>query len=245
MKSLLTQKTPLALLLITALAGLQGCGDDKKKTESNAGAPAATAEVKDAKPTSATDGAIVITEEDYLKAAREAYPYDGEEAFQERVVNDKTLAICNATKDNPNEAQAKEILAYEQSKIIYPADNQLYGDWKKGKHWSEDTHGGRIGFADFDDPKMLNGANCYACHAIDPGFPGAGNMGPSLTDYGMRGKTPEMVKYTYDKIYSAKATNPCSLMPRFGGKGHLLTPEQVADITAFLLDAESPVNKHN
>lgn len=242
MNLLLTKKTPLALLLLTALSGLQGCGDDKPKTAAVADAPAVSADTQKAP---ASDATITITEADYLKAAKEAYPYDGEEAFQERVVNDKTLAICNATKDQPNDAQTQEILAYEQGKIIYPANNELYGDWKKGKHWAEDTHGGRIGFADFDDPKMLNGANCYACHAIDPNFPGAGNMGPSLTDYGMRGKTPEMVKYTYDKIFSAKASNPCSLMPRFGGKGHLLTPEQIADITAFLLDAESPVNKHN
>jgi sulfur-oxidizing protein SoxX len=33
-------------------------------------------------------------------------------------------------------------------------------------------------------------------------------------------------------------------MPRFGnGEGHLLTPEQIADIVAFLLDPESPVNQ--
>jgi len=31
-------------------------------------------------------------------------------------------------------------------------------------------------------------------------------------------------------------------MPRFGHNGWL-TPEQVADLVAFLLDAESPVNK--
>lgn len=199
MKNLLTKKTPLAMLLTLAVLSQYGCGEDKKAAETTAPA-AATAE--------AASGTIVITEADYLKAA-------------------------------------KEIVDYEQGNIKYPANNQLYGDWKQGKFWAEDTHGGRIGFADFDDPKHLNGANCYACHAIDPGFLGAGNMGPSLTDYGMRGKSVEMIKYTYDKIYSAKATNPCSLMPRFGGKGHLLTPEQIADITAFLLDAESPVNKHN
>jgi sulfur-oxidizing protein SoxX len=241
MKNLLTKKTPLALLLAAAVLSQYGCGEDKKKTETAESSAPATQEVAQTKQSDA----IVITEADYLKAAKEAYPYDGEEAFNERVVNDKTLTICNATKDQPTDAQAKEIVDYEQGNIKYPANNQLYGDWKQGKFWSEDTHGGRIGFADFDDPQHLNGANCYACHAIDPGFPGAGNMGPSLTDYGLRGKSPEMIKYTYDKIYSAKATNPCSLMPRFGGKGHLLTPEQIADITAFLLDPESPVNKHN
>ena len=46
----------------------------------------------------------------------------------------------------------------------------------------------------------------------------------------------------YDKIYNAHAHYPCSLMPRFGHNGRL-TPEQVADLVAFLLDGESPLNK--
>ncbi|MCH9741773.1 MAG: sulfur oxidation c-type cytochrome SoxX [Proteobacteria bacterium] len=239
--TLAKKQVSLALLLAAAVSMQYGCngGDDKKASnaaDTNQAAQANTA------PANA-GGAIVITEADYIKAAKEAYPYNGDEAFNERVVNDKTLTICNATKDQPSDAQAKEILDFEQSRIQYPADGNMYGDWKKGKFTAEDTHGGRIGFADFDDPSHPNGANCYACHAIDPNFPGAGNMGPSLTSYGLRGKSPEMIKYTYDKIYSAKASNPCSLMPRFGGKGHLLTPDQVADITAFLLDPESPVNQ--
>lgn len=243
MNALLTKKTPLALLLAAAMLSQYGCGEDKKKVETS-NAPTAAVSAPAVSTTDKKTEAIVITEADYLKAAKEAYPYDGDKAFNERVVNDKTLAICNATKDAPSEAQAQEIVAFETARIQYPADNKLYGDWVKGKEWVEGVHGGRIGFADGDDPHHPNGANCYACHAMAPDFPGAGNMGPSLTDYGLRGKSAEMIKYTYDKVYSSKALNPCSLMPRYGGEGHLLVPEQVADIVAFLLDAESPVNKH-
>ena len=51
-----------------------------------------------------------------------------------------------------------------------------------------------------------------------------------------------MQKYTYNKIFNAKAYNACSEMPRFG---HVdaLKPEQIKDLVALLLDPESPVNK--
>lgn len=162
-------------------------------------------------------------------------------------LNDPTLAACNESGDSPSDAQVGAILQREQASIAYPADGRLMGDWKKGKDWAEQTHGGRIGvpgFADADDPRHLNGANCYACHAIDPAFPQAGNMGPPLSGYGsVRGISPEIVKYTYDKVFNAKATNPCSLMPRYGGPSRLLTAQQVADIVAFLLSPASPVNR--
>jgi len=188
-----------------------------------------------------------ISDEVFLKAAKESF-YLNDPAEFERFI-DPTLEICNKTNDRPNAEQAKEIMEREQQSIIYPKDNKLMGDWKKGQQWAEMTHGGRIGypgFIDADDPNKPGGANCYACHAIDPNFPQHGNMGPSLTNYGVRGTSEAMVKYTYDKIYNAKAFIPCSLMPRYGGEPgsiRLLTPEQVADIVAFLLSPESPVNK--
>ena len=162
-------------------------------------------------------------------------------------LNDPTLAVCNATKDSPSEKQVLAIMKRETQAIVYPKSGQLMGDWRKGKQWSEETHGGRIGvpgFRDADNPHHANGANCYACHAIDPNFPQAGNMGPPLVQYGaLRPATPEIVKYTYDKVFNSKSMNPCSLMPRYGGNGRLLTPEQVADIVAFLMSPDSPVNK--
>jgi sulfur-oxidizing protein SoxX len=68
-------------------------------------------------------------------------------------------------------------------------------------------------------------------------------MGSSLQGYGkLRGNSEPIVKYTYEKIYNAKAYNACSSMPRLGHKG-ILSPQQVADLTAYLLDPASPINQ--
>lgn len=190
------------------------------------------------------EGLPKITEKDFSKAVHKSFyvsnPHQWKRFF------DKTLEICNATDSQPSAAQAQDILNREQKSIVYPKDGKLMGDWKAGEKWAEGVHGGRIGypgFHDADDPSKPNEANCYACHAMSPAFPQAGNIGPSLTDYGkLRGASEAVVKYTYDKIYNSKSLNPCSLMPRYGGPKHLLTPEQVADLTAYLLDPESPVN---
>ena len=52
----------------------------------------------------------------------------------------------------------------------------------------------------------------------------------------------ETIKATYDKIYSAQSVLPCSNMPRFGVTG-FLTPDQIRDYVAMLLDPNRPVNK--
>ena len=70
-----------------------------------------------------------------------------------------------------------------------------------------------------------------------------GTIGPSLQDYGkVRGNSDEIVKYTWGKIYNAKAYNACSNMPR-NGDAEILTEQQMKHLMAFLLDPESPVNK--
>lgn len=190
------------------------------------------------------EGLPKITEKDFSKAIRKSFYVNNPQEWDR--FYSKTLEICNATDSQPSAAQAQEIIRRETKSIVYPKSGKLMGDWKLGAKWAEDVHGGRIGypgFKDADDPSHPNGANCYACHAMDPKFPQHGNMGPSLTDYGkLRGTSEAVIKYTYDKIYNSKSLNPCSLMPRYGGPKHLLTPEQVADITAYLLDPQSPVN---
>ena len=88
-----------------------------------------------------------------------------------------------------------------------------------------------------------NGGNCYNCHQISPSELSHGTIGPSLLHFGkLRGNTPEMQKYAYTKIFNSKSHVVCSVMPRFGHIG-ALTPEQIRDIVALLLDPESPVNK--
>jgi len=101
----------------------------------------------------------------------------------------------------------------------------------------------RIGVIGPDDPKRDRGGNCYACHGADPKEVAFGTIGPSLTGYGkLRGTSDDIVKYTYEKIYNSQAFTACSQMPRLGHNG-VLSPEKIADITAYLLSPESPVNK--
>ena len=51
-----------------------------------------------------------------------------------------------------------------------------------------------------------------------------------------------IVRYTWSKLWNAKAFNACSGMPRIGHKG-ILTMEQLQDVMALLLDPKSPVNQ--
>jgi len=94
----------------------------------------------------------------------------------------------------------------------------------------------------FGDPKKggrSRRGNCYACHCGDPQILACGNIGPSLRGYGKRGIDP---KDTYIKIYNSWAVVPCSVMPRLGYHG-VLTPEEIADIVAYMHDPNSPLNK--
>jgi sulfur-oxidizing protein SoxX len=170
----------------------------------------------------------------------------GEGQDMSRLVQDETQKICSATRNNPTAAQAGAINARERTNIKYPDDNKLLGDWKNGEKLVKGGFGMRIGAIEpdkADKQKGGNGGNCYACHALDPKEVAAGNIGPSLTGYGaLRGTSDEIVKYTYDKLYNTQATVACSNMPRMGHNG-ILTPAQVADITAYLVSPESPLNK--
>lgn len=170
----------------------------------------------------------------------------GEGQDLSRLVQDETQKICSVTRNNPSAAQAAAINARERTGIQYPPDNKLVGDWTNGEKLVKGGFGMRIGSIEpdkADRQKGGNGGNCYACHALDPKEVAAGNIGPSLTGYGaLRGAGDEIVKYTYDKLYNAQATVACSSMPRLGHFG-ILTPAQVADLTAYLVSPESPLNK--
>ena len=127
--------------------------------------------------------------------------------------------------------------------IRFLEDGKLMGDWKEGEKLASIGTGGHIGKIQPDPPDRKRGGNCYACHTLATKEVAAGNVGPSLTNFGkLRGNSPETVKYVYEKIYNAQAYFPCSLMPRFGHNGWL-SPKEIADTVAFLLDPESPVNK--
>lgn len=161
------------------------------------------------------------------------------QADLDRLAEDGLQALCNRTDNNPHPDNAKRIEADQLAQVKYPADGKLMGDWKKGESLAQSGRG----FTWTDNPGLPVGGNCYNCHQISPKETAFGTVGPSLYQYGkLRGNSPDIQKYTYAKIFNAKAFNACSDMPRFGHV-QALKPEQIKDLVALLLDPESPVNK--
>jgi sulfur-oxidizing protein SoxX len=159
-------------------------------------------------------------------------------ATADRVHEDGLQAVCNRTSDNPPKALAERLEKDQLEGIKYPADGKLLGDWKEGEKIAQSGRG-----MTWTDPAGVpGGGNCYNCHQIGPQETSFGTLGPSLYQYGkLRGNSPEIQKYTYGKIWNAKAFNLCSAMPRFGHAG-ALTEQQVRHLVALLLDPASPVN---
>lgn len=139
----------------------------------------------------------------------------------------------------PPKSVTQAIEAEQMKTIHYPADGKYFGDWKEGEKvaisgkgltWKDKTPHG-------------NGGGCYNCHQLSHHEIAYGTIGPSLLDYAkQRGRSDEMIKYTWGKIYNAKAFNACSNMPR-NGDAEILTEQQRKDLMAYLFDPESPVNK--
>lgn len=174
---------------------------------------------------------------------RRSFSQASDEQWRERMMQDAVQAWCSRYRNQPPEDVQARIRGTQSASIRYPADGRLLGDWRQGERLAMTGTGGHIGRIQPDPPDRKRGGNCYACHRLAPQEVAAGTIGPSLTGYGKsRGRSAEVVKYTYDKIYDAQASVACSLMPRFGHSGWL-TPEEIAHAVAFLLDAESPVNK--
>jgi len=162
------------------------------------------------------------------------------QAKLDRLDQDDLQKACTeyATKPLPRDVAAK--LEAEQQKLVkLPADGKLLGDWKNGEKVAQTG----VGLQYSDDPKVPAGGNCYACHQLTKAEVSFGTIGPSLYQFGkQRGFTPEMQKYAYSKVYNPDAFAACSNMPRFGYK-HILTEQQLKDVTALLMDPASPVNQ--
>lgn len=159
--------------------------------------------------------------------------------WKARVKQDETQAICSETRNNPSPADFDKIIAREKAAVVFPADGKVMGDWKAGLKVANTGTGGQFS----DKPETYKGGNCYACHQMAPSELSYGTLGPSLTGYGKARKfAPEEAKAAYAKIYNAQAVLACSQMPRFG-HNKFLTEQQMKDVTAFLFDPESPVNK--
>ena len=160
--------------------------------------------------------------------------------WQMRLQQDETQAVCSLYRNNPPPAVAAALQAREQATIKYPADGKLMGDWKKGEKLAQSGYGMR--FTDYP-PRAENGGNCFACHQLDPKELSYGTLGPSLAAYGKnRNFAPAEVKAVYERIYNPQAAIACANMPRLGANG-VLSLEQIADLTAYVMSSESPVNK--
>lgn len=190
----------------------------------------------------ATDRTAYKPSPDVVKHAMAAFKRDFDakgSASLDRLNTDKLQDICNATNSNPSPDMAVVVEREQMAAIKLPADGKLLGDWKAGERLAQSGRG----MTWSDKAEIPNGGNCYNCHQVSPQELSYGTIGPSLLHFGrIRGNSPEIQKYTYSKIYNAKAYNACSAMPRFGHAA-ALTEAQIKDLVALLLDPQSPVNK--
>jgi sulfur-oxidizing protein SoxX len=159
------------------------------------------------------------------------------QATMDRLTQDGLQRVCTDARDRPPAGLAKTLEADQMKTIAYPAGS-LMGDWKRGEAIAQSGRG----LTWNDKPGQASGGSCYNCHQLSPRELSYGSIGPSLKGFGKtRGNGAEVQRYVYGKIYNAKAFNLCSQMPRLGYSG-TLTPEQIKDLVALLLDPASPVN---
>jgi len=160
------------------------------------------------------------------------------QAKMDRLEPDAVQRACNLHADNPPESVAKSLEQAQLNTIKYP-NGSLLGNWSSGRKIAESGRGMQWS----EKPGSPGGGGCYNCHQLSPEQTSYGTVGPSLLAFGKtRGYGPDMQRYVYGKIYNAKAYNLCSQMPRFGYTASL-TEQQMKDLTAYLLDPKSPVNK--
>jgi sulfur-oxidizing protein SoxX len=164
-------------------------------------------------------------------------------ALLKRLMQDRSQQVCSKIGDAKlTQAEAAEVVELARASIQYPQSGKLVGDWKVGDQLAHDGAGDRIQFGSLEKRKE-NGGLCQNCHALEPGEVNVGNVGPSLTGYGVqRGNSEAVAKLTYERIYNGWAYAPCSNMPRLGANGHL-SPEQITHLVAYLIDPQSPINR--
>lgn len=162
----------------------------------------------------------------------------------DRLNQDELQQACSGEKP-PSEELAKRIEAGQLATVQWPNDGNFIGDWREGEKLAQNGRG-----MTWSDPAGVpSGGNCYNCHQIAKAEISFGTIGPSLYQYGKtRGvadpaapASQAVVRYTWGKLWNAKAYNACSGMPRFGHAG-VLTQAQIRDLMALLLDPKSPVN---
>jgi sulfur-oxidizing protein SoxX len=180
-----------------------------------------------------------VTPEQALASLESSFKERGQ-AKMDRLDQDDAQKLCSFGPGSPPPKEVLEALQSAQlAQIQYPADGQFLGDWREGEKIAQSGTGKQFS----DNPAAPAGGNCYACHQMTPQEISYGTIGPSLLGYGrQRGNSAAIQKYTYGKIYNSQAYVACSNMPRFGHKG-ILSEKQIKDLTALLVDPDSPVNR--
>ena len=160
----------------------------------------------------------------------------------DRIDQDATQKFCSDpvfANSKQGEMMRDKIQKMNMASIQQPTDGKYIGDWKKGEAIAQSGRGATW----TDTASTPIGGGCYNCHQIDKKEISYGTIGPTLWNYGkLRGYSPEVVTYTWNRINNSKAYNACSNMPRFA-HFKLLNEQQIQDLMALLLDPASPVNQ--
>src|SRR5438270_12767647 len=72
-----------------------------------------------------------------VKAAFPTAPAD----WASRLASDETMQQCSASRNSPSPDVANAIRKREQATVVYPPDNNLMGDWKKGEALAQSGYG--------------------------------------------------------------------------------------------------------
>lgn len=164
---------------------------------------------------------------------RQSWP-GSDEQWQARLVQDPIQRLCTRYRNKPPKRVADAIRRMAQASIVYPTDGRLTGDAKRGEAIAQSGYGLR--FTDTARGRP-NGGNCYACHRISMTEESYGTLGPDLWNFTKSQPVTETTaRRLYDKIFNPHATEPCSVMPRFGANG-VLSPDDIRDLVALIAEA--------
>ena len=184
-------------------------------------------------------GVAPVALSDDLASVIHASFSDSGQATLLRLEQDPLQQRCSQPRDEPVDDKIAMALRQERlNAVVFPEDGEFLGNWQRG---AAVAASGRC-LQSNDDPSLANGGNCYACHQLAPTEVAYGTLGPSLTQYGLRGQSDAMLRYTWTKLWDTHAFNLCSHMPRFGAQ-KILTEQQLKDVMACLLDPNSSVNQ--
>ena len=182
-----------------------------------------------------------VNDPKFNKMMKDGFKADGI-AGLDRIDQDATQKFCSDpvfANSKQAEKMREKIQKMNMDSIKQPSDGKYIGDWKKGEAIAQSGRGAT--WTDKADTPI--GGGCYNCHQIDKKEISYGKIGPTLWNYGkLRGYSPEVATYTWNRINNSKAYNACSNMPRFA-HFKLLNEQQIQDVMALLLDPASPVNQ--